>query len=74
MMSCNSCHDQDGPFIVDIQTNICLCEECYMYREAVNSIIKVVKSKQRSRKLDTGSIIAIIDSIESSVLDELGLR
>lgn len=73
MMICGKCHDTQGPFICDVNTGKCRCEGCYMLDVAVADIVKLIKYKATKNNL---SMVAVstVDSIETLVFDELGIK
>lgn len=73
-MTCNKCHDTEGPFIVDVKTGKCLCEGCYMLEEAVSNIVKLIKYKAATKNNINMTAVVTMDSIETLVFDELGLN
>lgn len=74
MMQCNRCKDTNGPFIVDIDKGICLCETCYQFDTAVKEVVDYIKMKHGNRPINAQDAVAYTDAIESAVYDELGLR
>lgn len=73
MMTCQKCHDTQGPFICDVKTDKCLCEPCYMLDTAVSDIVKLIKYKSNEKNLNMTAVVTM-DSIETLVFDELGLN
>lgn len=73
MMMCNKCHDTEGPFICDVRTGKCRCEECYMFDVAVANVVKYIKYKLPKKK-DAYDAMVLMHSIESAALNELNFR
>lgn len=73
MMMCQKCHDTEGPFIADVQTGKCRCEGCYMLDVAVADIVKLIKYKSKKNNLSMVTV-STVDSIETLVFDELGIK
>lgn len=74
MMTCEKCHDTDGPFICDVKTGKCLCESCYMLETAVSDIVKLIRYKAGTKTNLNMTAVVTMDSIETLVFDELGLK
>lgn len=74
MMQCGKCHDTEGPFICDVKSGKCRCESCYMFDVAVSDIVKLIKYKSREKDTLSMTAVTLIDSIETSVFDELGIN
>ena len=74
MMTCEKCHDTEGPFICDLRTGKCLCESCYMLDMAVTHIVKLIKYKAGNKNNINMTAVVTMDSIETLVFDELGLN
>lgn len=73
MMQCEKCHDVDGPFIADVKTGRCLCEGCYMFEDTVKRIADLIKYRSDKNNLNM-TAVTTMDSIETAVFDELGIR
>lgn len=73
-MTCQKCHDTQGPFICDVNTGKCLCEPCYMLDTAVADVVKLIKYKSESKNNLNMTAVVTMDSIETLVFDELGLN
>jgi len=74
MMQCAKCHNTNGPFICDVDTGKCLCEDCYMFEEIVEKCVNLIKIKARGNDTLSLTAVATMDSIETAVFDELGIR
>lgn len=73
-MICNKCHDTQGPFICDVQSGRCLCESCYMLEEAVDKVVKLIRYKSSNKSTLNMTAVVTMDSIETLVFDELGIK
>lgn len=73
MMQCAKCHDTNGPFICDVDTGKCLCEDCYIFEEVVKKAVLLIKLSSSKDNLSMKAV-ATMDSIETAVFDELGIR
>lgn len=73
-MMCNKCHDTQGPFICDVQSGRCLCESCYMLEEAVDKVVKLIRYKSSNKSTLNMTAVVTMDSIETLVFDELGIK
>ena len=71
MMTCGKCHDVEGPFIVDVKSGKCRCEECYMLDVAVSDIVKLIKYKASTKYNIQLTAIGLMNTIEELVFDEL---
>lgn len=72
MIQCQKCGDLEGPFVFDPRHEKCRCESCYYFDMATYYSSMYIKSKVR--KMNASDAVAHMDSIESSVFDELGLQ
>ncbi len=73
-MMCQKCHDTQGPFICDVNTGKCLCEDCYMFEDIVGKISAFIRHKARTSDVLSITAVSLMDSIETSVFDELGIK
>lgn len=73
MMQCSKCRSTDGPFIVEVDSRRCLCEDCYMYEEIVKKTVLLIKLRSNKDNLSMKAV-ATMDSIETAVFDELEIR
>lgn len=73
MMQCTKCHDTNGPFIADVNTGRCLCEDCYMFEDIVKKIATYIKLTSNKKNISMKAV-ATMDSIETAVFDELEIR
>lgn len=73
-MMCQKCHDTQGPFICDVQTGKCRCESCYMLDVAVADIVKLIRYKSSNKNTLNMTAVVTMDSIETLVFDELGIK
>ena len=74
MMTCGKCHDTNGPFIADVKSGECLCEDCYIFKEIVSKCAVLIKTKARTKDTISMTAVTLMDSIETAVFDELGIR
>lgn len=73
-MMCEKCHDVEGPFICNVQTNRCLCEDCYMFEDIVGKTATFIRRKSRVKETLSMTAVSLMDSIETAVFDELGIK
>lgn len=75
-MHCEKCHDTEGPFIADIKSGKVLCEDCYIYNDIVDKCISLIqlKSGKTSKSNLNVKAVTMMDSIQTSVFDKLGIK
>lgn len=73
MMQCGKCHDTEGPFVCDVKTGKCLCEDCYTIERVAKIIADFIRCNSNKDNLNMKAV-ATMDSIETAVFDELGIR
>ena len=73
MMQCGKCNDTNGPFIADVNTGKCLCEDCYMFEDAVKRVADLIRYNSNKKNINMKAV-TIMDSIETAVFDELGIK
>lgn len=74
MMTCDKCHDIEGPFICDVKTGKCRCEGCYMLDVAVSDIVKLIKYRAVTKHNLSMTAVSTMDKLETLVFDELELN
>lgn len=72
-MMCQKCHDTEGPFICDVHSGRCLCEGCYMFEDVVGKTAAFIRYKSSDSNLSLKAV-TLMDSIETAVFDELGIK
>lgn len=73
MMQCQNCGDAQGPWVYTEGAGI-LCEDCYGYKEVCDKMVTLIRNHKKTKGKSELDIVAFVDSIESVVYDELGLK